>query len=115
MFLDEVAEIKEDLVDDGKETYEGRMCPNVPLLRHIGQLSHDPNIDELMDHVAGGFTLFGRLHHGECWERQPEWSPATAFDKSAFFHTQRRPRHECDQDTTDVMTATTVWYYLKSF
>ena len=91
----EVAQIKEHLVDDtrayvnqlpphGKETYEGRICPNVPLLRHIGRLSHDPNIAELMDYVAGGLTLFGRLHQGECWDRQPEWLLATALDKSAF-------------------------------
>ena len=30
-------------------------------------------------------------------------------------HTQRRPRHECNQDTTDVMTATAVWHFSKSF
>ena len=25
------------------------------------------------------------LYHGECWDRQPEWSPAIASEKSAFF------------------------------
>ena len=92
----EVAQIKEHLVGDtrayvtqlpphGKETYEGRICPNVPLLRHFGRLSYDRNIAELMDYVAGGVTLFGRLHQGECWDRQPEWLLARPLDKSAFF------------------------------
>ena len=116
---------KEHVVDDtwayinqlpphGKETYEGRMCPNVPLLRHIGRLSHDTNIAELMSFVAGGLTLFGRLHQGECWDRQPEWLLATAL-QICVSHTQRRPRHECNQDTTDVMTATPVCHFSKSF
>ena len=101
IIIHEVAQIKEHLVDDtrayvnqlpphGKETYEGRICPNVPLLRHIGQLSHDPNIAELMDYDAGGLTLLGRLHQGECWDRQPDWLLARPLDKSAFFTTQRK-------------------------
>ena len=98
-----------------RKRMKGALCPNVPLLRHIDRLSHDPNIAELMDYVAGGLTLFERLHQGECWDRQPEWFPATALDESEFFHTQRRPRHECNQDTTDVMTTTPVWHFSKSF
>ena len=120
IIIHEVAQIKEHLVDDtraylnqlpphGKETYEGRICPNVPLLRHIGQLSHDPNIAELMDYDAGGLTLLGRLHQGECWDRQPDWLLARPLDKSAFFTLN------ADHVTNAIKTATPVWHFSKSF
>ena len=40
---------------------------------------------------------------------------SSASGQICVSHTQRRPRHECNQDTTDVMTATPVWHFSKSF
>ena len=67
IILDEVSEIRTELETEtnqwlaelpahGKIVYLNRACPNVPLLRHLGQLINYPNIEHLMEDISSGFT-----------------------------------------------------------